>query len=498
MAYPKMTATLTPFLYQTRTIYRLSRTGYTVPTYLARSLHTTPRRPSGRRPKDLTKDPIPFELPPELAYHNPDPADESETKEDTITPTERETFRRIFEEIASRGASPAVPNKDRKQKKENEPEGPKFLQALQQDANFDVNTIMQDAAETFTHAKPGIRGLDPLSPLESTFSASEREMALLKLPPSLRRTARYAFGSIESASDMLVTTEGGGKEALALKDGTQQDADEDPVEAVQSKGLLAKTVKLEAQRRAERLRVLTMMEAAQTDFEVWEIIEKEVFPLVEKLGIAEVPQEPQVEAPEPVVKAKAKRSRKKKVDVEPEVEVIHEVQEIQDVPKVQEVPEPPKETLNMEIYGPIYPMLLLDGLRLLDTKFSRSSPLAFSLLPRIKQLGLASYVLGVSTSFYNRLIAVMWRRYGDAAGVMALLEEMRHAGLYFDENTKSIVHSIEAVFSVHAARGEFGSFPMKLMRMPEYEPIVAMRLSHWSTQINRSIQERSPNRFRKY
>lgn len=477
---------MTPFLYQTRTLYRLARTGYTVPTYLARSLHTTPRR-NARRPKDLTKDPIPFELPPELAHHNPDPADDSELKQDTITPTEREAFERIFQEIATRGASPAVLQTPGKQEGEKQAEVPNFLQALQQDASFDVNTIMQDAAETYTHTEPGIRGLDPLSPLESTYSASEREKALLRFPSSLRRAARYAFGSIESARDMVVTTEGGGKEGLAYGDGKQKKDEEDPVEAVQ-KGRLAKTVELEAQRREERLRVLAMMEASQSDFELWDIMEKEVFPLVEKLGIAEVPESPQVEAPKPV-KAKAKRGRKKKADVEPVPEP--EVEVNQEVQAVQEVQEPPKATLSMEIYGPIYPMLVLDGLRLLDNKFSRPSPLAFSLLPRVKQLGLASYVLGVSTSFYNRLMTIMWRRLGDATGVMALLEEMRHAGLYFDENTKSIVHGIEAVFSFHAARGDYGEFPRKLMRMPEYEPIVAVRLSHWSSQINRSIKERS-------
>ncbi|KAK7745824.1 hypothetical protein SLS53_002541 [Cytospora paraplurivora] len=475
-----MSATLTPFLYQTRTLYRLARTGNVLPSYLARSrLHTTPHR-NGRRSRDLTKDPIPFELPPELAYHNPDPSeDDGGPRQSTITPTEREAFERIFREIADRGTSPAVPKTQPKQSGAEGSEGPSFLQALQEDANFDVNTIMQHAAEKYSHTEPGIRGLDTLSPLDSTYSASEREQALLRFPPSLRRAARYAFGSMESVSGAAVTTEGGGKEPLGLEDGRQQDVEEeDAVEAVQTHGRLAKTVALEAKRREERLRVLAMLESAESDFEIWDIMEREVFPLVEKLGIAEVPQNPLAASPKPLKKAKR---GKKKVDVEPEAE------------EVPEPAQPPKATLSMEIYGPIYPMLVLDGLRLLDSKFSRPSPLAFSLLPRIKQLGLASYVLGVSTSFYNRLMTVLWRRFGDAAGVMALLEEMRHAGLYFDENTKSIVHSIEAVFSIYAARGDYGEFPRRLMNMPEYEPIVAMRLSHWSSQINRSIQERKGN-----
>lgn len=481
-----MSATLTPFLYQTRTLYRLARPGHSAPpTYLARALlHTTPRR-SGRRQRDLTSDPIPFELPPEFAHHNPDPLDDAEPRSGTITPTEREAFERIFKEIADRGTNPVTLTKARQSKQEEEKtsEGPSFLKALQQDANFNVNTIMQDAAEKYTHTEPGIRGLDPLSPLEATYSASEREKALLRFPPSLRRAARFAFGSMDYTDDVTVTTEGGAKETLGLDDGKQHQDDEDPVDVVQSKGRLAKTVELEAQRREQRLRVLAMMEAASTDFELWDIMEMEVFPLVDKLGIAEVPQSLPPQPTKPPKPTKAKRSRRKKVEVESQPET-------QEVEQAQQEPTP-KATLSMDIYGPIYPMLVLDGLRLLDSKFSRPSPLTLSLLPRIKQLGLASYVLGVSTSFYNRLMSTMWRGFGDAAGVVALLEEMRHAGLYFDKETKAIVNGIQAVFSVRAARGDYGEFPRRLMGMPEYEPIVAMRLSHWSNQINRSIKERT-------
>ena len=48
------------------------------------------------------------------------------------------------------------------------------------------------------------------------------------------------------------------------------------------------------------------------------------------------------------------------------------------------------------------------------------SPLTFSLLPRIKELGLESFVLGVSTPFYNELLEIYWKRRGDLLGMMGL------------------------------------------------------------------------------
>ena len=41
----------------------------------------------------------------------------------------------------------------------------------------------------------------------------------------------------------------------------------------------------------------------------------------------------------------------------------------------------------LALYGPLYPSFLLLGLRLLDRSFAKPSPLALSILPRIKSLG---------------------------------------------------------------------------------------------------------------
>ncbi|CAI4211680.1 unnamed protein product [Parascedosporium putredinis] len=86
-------------------------------------------------------------------------------------------------------------------------------------------------------------------------------------------------------------------------------------------------------------------------------------------------------------------------------------------------------------HGPLYSVHLLSGLRLLDRGFGKPSPLALAVLPRILELGMASYVLGVSTRFYNELMSIYWYRYGDTDEVMRLLREMERAGMSADGQT---------------------------------------------------------------
>lgn len=456
-----------PFLYQTRTLYRLTRTARPVSRALVRSagIHSTPYR------KHRVSEDIPFELPPDVQLPISPDVNDSGAPKDTITPAERLAFKSIFQEIAEKGEKPIKPKeKNVIEESDVEPKLPSFLEALQQSGDdlgapsptlpFHINSIMQDAAIKYNkEAEPGIRGLDPSSPLESTYSAAEREYGLLKFPRTIRKAARVAIGMFSSVRDTPVRLEGGETGQLGQKRSGQQD---DPVDAVHTEERLAKVVETEAHRRAEWLRIREQMDAARTDVELWEVMERELFPLVERLGLMDAEAELQ-----PSPKVKPKRGRKPKSST-PEIE-------------------PVKSSLDPEVYGPIYPMLLLESLKLFDTKFSRSSPYVFHVLPRVKQLGLLSYVLGVSTTFYNQLITTIWNRYGDAAAVLNLLEEMRHAGLNLDENTKIVLQQIRQVYK-NASSGSKGFFMQRLMEMPEYEPILVKRLHHWISHIDGHIR----------
>ncbi len=468
-------STLLPFLYQTRTLQRLSRTGFSPRAFRA-LLHSSSRTNTPRdrpRPQRSREEDIPFELPE--GYENPDdkfkPHENAESgaARSTITTSEQEVFSRIFAEIATRtktgtpsAEQPAPPSPgDLVEATPAEPASappppppPSFDEAddfgvrtrqpnLESIRNT-INIIVQDASEVQTNSRRRVqKPFDPLHPLEQTSAATDWERALLRFPPRLREAAQMALGVMQQdeAEQKFGAPPVSPEEILnpETRAASQIDLILDP---------LSKTVQNEALRREERNRVEAKMRAAQTDFELWDVLEAEVFPMVHKLGIDE----------DPAPRRAAKRDRKNK--------------------------------LPLHIYGPLYPTYLLSALRLLDTHFARSSPLALHLLPRVRELGPASYVLGVSTPFYNEMARLLWNRYGDPAAVFNLLEEMRVAGLYCDEGTRAVVHRIEQFFA-SVAQGRWGPFLRELASLPEYQFALLPRMHYWLGTIHSHIVERS-------
>ncbi len=202
------------------------------------------------------------------------------------------------------------------------------------------------------------------------------------------------------------------------------------------------------------------MNEAKSDFALWDIMERDLFTMVERLGLAAEKKE------EPAKRRRRKRSGPSAASSKEE--------------------EKAKAKLTMDVHGPLYPELLLFGLRQMDQAFASSSPLALSLLPRIKELGLSSYVLGISTSFYVQLMQIQWYRYGDFAAVLNLLEEMRHAGLAFDRNCLGVLDAIEG-FYTESRNGVRKEFLKQLMWMPEFEH-TPTRIKHWRNEIMRNTE----------
>ncbi|KXX73877.1 hypothetical protein MMYC01_204629 [Madurella mycetomatis] len=497
-----MSATLLPFLYQTRTLQRLSRAGLSTPAFRA-LLHSKPR---GRTPRSRGRvppptDAIPFELPEGYDY----PCKEDDPQSDaaylgaqwsTITPSEKHTFSRIFEEIAGRNklrapmaASPLLDDlttttSNRSSETTASPsastEGASNAGGLSAlDDGFDgsddfrdfnakteksdptsirdtINIIVEDAAAAHTSSRRNLeKPFDKLHPLEQASGAKEWEKAMLRFPPGLRKAARMALNVIESDRQA---------EKLTLPPDEEMSDDQRLAAQIDlALDPLAKSVQNEALRRRERNRVEIRMREAKTDFELWDVLEEEVFPMIKKLDIA---------SGEKKGTERRKRSRRrKKHDGAPADASINQ------------------DKLPMHIYGPLYPVYLLRALHLLDTQFTRSSPLALSILPRVKELGAASYVLGVSTPFYNELARILWDRYGDPTAVFDLLEEMRAAGLYCDEGTRDIVADIQQYFQ-EVYGGMRGPFLRELMSFPEYEFAVLPRVNHWQKTIATQIVER--------
>ncbi|KAK3302888.1 uncharacterized protein B0T15DRAFT_513117 [Chaetomium strumarium] len=467
-----MSTTLLPFLYQTRTLQRLTRPGPSNSVFRA-LLYSTGRgnSPRGRPwPPPSRHDDIPFELPEGYEYprknHEPEEEAEPSGVRSTITPQEQDIFNRIFEEIASRKQARSPPAASLPRQPSDNATNLATASAetatVSQPSNLGftdsddfsvrtnapnpesvrsaINIIVQDAAEVQTKSRRHIK--KPFDPLHPASTTGDWEKALLRFPPSLRRAAHMALHAMEEDSIPGNTgTPAPSGEVIMSEDNlaaAQIDLALDP---------LSKSVRNEALRREERSRVEAMMHEAKTDFELWDVLEQEVFPMVQKLGIDEAS-----------TKAN-KRSRKND-----------------------------NSKLPLNIYGPLYPGYLLHALRLFDTQFSRSSPLALHILPRVKALGPASYVLGVSTPFYNELARILWNRYGDPVAVFNLFEEMRVAGLYCNSGTRAVVQSIDA-FMGSANQGKWGPFLRELVSLPEFQFAVSPRIRHWLKTINRHINE---------
>lgn len=432
-----MSTTLTPFLYQTRTLQRLPATAFLAPVRLRSFSHAPANIQSRRQPRRHRSDEdhedysIPFDLPPGIDLTTRESgrvtgaeaeAEAEAEAQSTITPTERKTFDSIFHEIAERRRSTG----------------------MSQIANNVINLVVQDAERSSRNSAAG------------PGTVSDRDAALGKFPPSLRKVARIALGSMED-NDAPVTRQlqadpgaaDASPEMLAarsLGEGELLDWDDDGLAIDQ----LVKTATIGEHRRRERRRIEKWMNLAESDFDLWKSMTKDVFGMVEKLGIGEKSGS-QDEAPAPG------KTR----------------------------------SFNVYIHGPLYPLMLLRGLRLLDKAFDKPSPLALSILPRIQQLGLASYVLGASTPFYNTLMGIYWYRYGDVSAVFGLMEEMRRAGLSFDTESLGILRDMESTLTPYA-NGASGQFVQELTAMPEYEAALDSRLSHWERVIQSSIEDKKP------
>ncbi|KAL0940100.1 uncharacterized protein CTRU02_206710 [Colletotrichum truncatum] len=381
-----MATTLTPFLYQTRTILRASAAVRAF-SATAGQLHRPPR-----------EQPIPFEWEGSIEEERPDiPSGRDGGVRSTITPTERHVFRKIFDDLAKRNPTLAQPS------------------SLSSD-----NADAADAPET-----------------------GSRDAILSKYPPSLRRAAEAALGMREVSDDH---PERPFASRIAFK---REEMEPDQVDA--------ETQDIHDELRTlEAIKLQQLLDVCNTDVEVWDVLEQEVFSMVEKLGIAQgKPQE-----------------GKKKAKIE------------------RQAP-----SLNMDSHGPVYSMHLLKALRTLDQNFTQSSPLALNVLPRVKELGLASYVLGVSTPFYNELASILWYRHGDTQAVLAVLDEMQYAGLFYDKQTLRLIDTIELALDSFRDR-QLGVFSKAVGTIPGYNLDVKANVARYARRVRHAIrQQRTAARY---
>lgn len=356
-------------------------------------------------------------------------------RESTITVAERRAFQKIFTDIF---------------------EGPQRSSPRKDTLFSDDDLEMVVGPESKKKAKSRLDGILTSAILresrESLGSQEDLEAAVERYPPALRPAAARALGLHDEA-------EGGF--------------------SVERQGLSAK--ELEALREPEYTRVEGLMKKANTDFELWDVMEQEVFSLVAKLGLEDVPSSQS--APVTSKGAKSKKRRGKKT-------ITGEVLEENELAEPNQLIGAGNGVTPLSLYGPLYPSYLLLGLRLLDRGFARPSPLALALLPRIKSFGFTSHVLGASTQFYNELLRIYYYRQDDFRGMLDLLAEMENSALDVDDETLGIVLDvIQAQKSIHF--GNKGPAIKVLWRMPEF---AHHKFEHWRDNIHRAIFERNEAR----
>ncbi|KAK2039470.1 hypothetical protein LZ31DRAFT_558741 [Colletotrichum somersetense] len=400
--------TLTPFLYQTRTILRASAALRSLSTSAGR-LHAHPRTRGEQS--------IPFEW-DSPANEQPDiPSGLDNPEKSTITPTEKFIFQNIFADIAKRSGRPDP-----------------------------------HAAAAAYQAKDDEPG--------------PRDAILSKFPRSLRRAAQAALELRDAPGDVPFSSRISFKTEEQLR---EQDA---VLEAQREQAARIEAAHNEL-RTQEVVRLQALLDQCNTDVEVWDVLERDVFSMVAKLGISDGDQQVQ---PPPSQTATKGKGRPKRTQKEEEAAV------------ATTLPDPP--ALEMDAYGPLYSMHLLQGLKTLDQSFTRSSALALNVLPRVKELGLASYVLGVSTPFYNELASILWYRHGDTQAVLDVLDEMQFAGLSYDEQTLRLVDAIEMALASFR-RGQLGIFSKAIGAMPGYNLDVKSRVERYGRRVRRNVKEQN-------
>lgn len=430
-----MSFTMLPFLYQTQTL-RLAAKGPSFALSFARLRHTA------RRTKAPSDNAIPFQWEAEDRELASSDAD----RVSTITPAEAQIFKGIFHEIAQ-GKMPASKRRS---------------PARHLDDGFQ-GLSEAPASSSQKDSSPG----SARSLAEKDRISDFRDKFLSRYPRSLQNAAQVALGLHEVRP----------RDAEA-----EQDAARMMELEVDDKAARAEREALELERSKECERVEALMRACKTDAELWSVMEREVFSLPEKLHIAQAGRSG-------ISSGASKGRRKTKAKAEENDQSALSLSEVEDEGQTASEVASQAEERVMNIHGPLYSRFLTTALDLFDTAFARPSPYIFQILPRIKELGLPSFVLGVSTPFYAKLADIYWRRFGDASSALDMLHEMNSAGLFANADVNSLISQLRN--ELHACTwGGQGPFVMAMMESPPYDGALMQKLEEVVGMIGQSSQDR--------
>ncbi|MCJ1482687.1 hypothetical protein MMC06_002853 [Schaereria dolodes] len=448
-----------PFLYQTRTL-QFSLIPNEPPVRKQGRLFTT----SSRR---AVIDKIPFGNPlspsanseehPSYDFKSPfgDHFEESKAqtqkpRESTITLSEKEVFNRIFADIAGTRLGTQSEEHDLDDGLD-----------IVFDTDEDLRSIFDAAVKESKAPKGG--GSRRFRKSDDNDNDTKRPkfareiphvIDLSRFPEPLRKAAARANTAIESQQqenrrlDIMHK-----KLALAHSDNTSRT--EEPFDIFEQRTERARTI--------DRLRVENLLDTAKTDFELWTILENEIFQRVQI--VVEQIQEGEDKAVTGSNKLKKKRrSRKKEATQTPKAET----SALLSTPIAMEAE---KQSSLLSLLQTNYSLLCVFAIRIFRTKFP-ASPYAMNLLPNIKRLGPISYVLGASVDLYNELLYLRWVQYSDLHSVTELVNEMLDQGIGSNGITVKVLIDVERKRS-KGTKGELGEFMKAWWSLPSQADAVS-------------------------
>ena len=381
--------TLLPFLYNTRTIWTPVARCPKTPSRSNRKLSTRISSPS-------VKSYIPFEE--TSAEDKWDPDDSPKIRDSTITATERDAFERLFNALPK-------PSPDQQSITDD-------LFDEEHDGDLDMEATLEsifEAAIEKVNLTASRKRDENLARIVPRVAQSPLAFDTESFPPPLRKAA-------EQANDALLSrSKSDGRVALDRKlteAGSLQEAP--PVQQLTDYQL-----QVQEAREEDLVRVRDLLDSAQSDIEVWEILSKEVFSRVETMN-------QQTSDAEKKHKVARKPSRK-----------THTSNRKQKSSRAQ-APLSSTSVSALSILQTNYALHCLRAMRLFRKHFP-TSPYASALLPTIKRLGSVSYVLGASTALYNELLYIRWVHYTDLHGVASLVDEMIEQGIGVGYFTLSVL-----------------------------------------------------------
>jgi cob(I)alamin adenosyltransferase len=235
--------------------------------------------------------------------------------------------------------------------------------------------------------------------------------------------------------------------------------------------------------RAEYERVNLLLKNAQTDIELWEVLEREVFAPIRVLDLdgqkkkkkkktaanADGKNKNNTEESHPGsgsghIGADSQKNKARQEVIRavwtPRSEIPpgprRSVGNIEPAGKQSSTKSKPSESTptTPQILFQNYPRHLTAAASLMHTHFP-TSQLPLSLLPMIKSLGRSSYALGVTPALYNHLLRCAWTQQQSYSLIDDLLTEMNNSAIEFDAATAETLRLIVQEFD-DARAGKLG------------------------------------------